>query len=361
MNSVDRFMTAVAHKEPDCVPVAPYMGNFGARLAGIPIDKYCQDGTLMAEAQFEACSVLDQDVVVAQSDNYYLSEGFGMTVTHHPDSTPTFATPAFEDMSEVGKLRVPDPYTDGRMLVILEAVEILVSQLKGEKIIRVPGSGPFTLASHVMGTERFLIELATIDATNDKAAERQMVALLDLCTEALIAFQKACIDAGADIIQVGDSLASLNMISPTMFRKWAWPYQKKSFDFVNQYGREKGCVSLLHICGDNTQVVEDMANTGCDIIEVDTKVDMEFAKSRVGDRVALMGNLDPSSVLMQGSPDLVAEKSRVVIAKAAAGGGFILGSGCEVSPITPLENMKVMIKTARESVYPIQGSKAVDR
>lgn len=353
MNSYERFRAALERRDPDCVPVAPYMGNFGAHIAGIPIDRYCQDGTLMARGQLQACDMLDQDVVVAQSDNYYISEAFGMTVRHHPDSTPTFATPAIEDLADYRTLSVPDPLSQGRMPVILEAVELLAREVKGTKVIRVPGSGPFTLASHIMGTEPFLIELATIDAEEDQEREAMMRALLDLCTDALTAFQRACIDAGADIIQVGDSLASLDMISPAMFRTWAWPYQKRAFDFVREYGRDRGCISILHVCGDNTIVLEDMADTGADIVEIDHKVDIGHAKRTIGDRVMLMGNLDPSSVLLQGDTRRVADASRRAIADAAAGGGFALGSGCEVSPISPIENIRTMIRIARETPYPL--------
>jgi uroporphyrinogen decarboxylase len=328
------------------------MGNFGARVAGVPIDKYCRDGALMAEAQLRACDILDQDVVVAQSDNYYISEGFGMEVTHHPDSTPTFKSPAFSELEEIEALGIPDPYRDGRMPVILEAVERMVEKVKGEKIIRVPGSGPFTLAAHLMGTEKFLMKLAFIDAGKDDE-EKYMRCLIDICTEALVKFQKACVDVGADIVQVGDSLASIDMISPAMYRKWAFEYEKRSFDSINPYGREKGCMSILHICGDTTAILEDMADTGAEIVEIDSKVNMKTAKERIGERTSLMGNLDPSAVLLQGTPELVRKESLKVIDEAGAGGGFILGSGCEVSPITPVENIKAMVKAAREKLYPV--------
>ena len=351
MNSYERVHAAVHFKKPDCVPVAPYMGNFGAVIAGIPIHKYCISGILMAKAQSEACQEIDQDVLVAQSDNYYISEGFGMEVQHHENSTPTFKKAAFEETKDIYRLRIPDPYKDGRMPVILEAVELLASQAKGEKVIRVPGSGPFTLAAHLMGTEKFLIHLATIDATGNEEETKVMRDLIEMCTEAVILFQKACIDTGADIIQVGDSLASIDMISPDMYRKWAYPYEKESFDAVNEYGRDKDCISILHICGNTTAILEDMADTGADIVEIDSKVSMRTAKETIGTGSALMGNLEPSAVLLQGTPDLVERKSREVIWEAGENYGLILGSGCEVPPKTPKENILAMVRTARESRY----------
>ena len=351
MNSYERVQAVVHFKKPDCVPVAPYMGNFGAVLAGVPVHKYCTSGILMAKAQYEACQEIDQDVLVAQSDNYYISEGFGMEVQHHENSTPTFRKPAFEETKDIYRLKIPDPFKDGRMPVILEAVELLSARVKKEKVIRVPGSGPFTLAAHLMGTEKFLIHLATIDASGDAGEVEVMHDLLEMCTEAVIRFQRACIDTGADIIQVGDSLASIDMISPDMYRTWAYPYEKKCFDEVNEYGREKDCMSILHICGDTTAILEDMADTGTDIVEIDSKVSMRTAKETIGDRSALIGNLEPSAVLLQGTPELVHEKSREVIRDAGENYGLILGSGCEVPPNTPKENILAMVRAARESRY----------
>ena len=79
----------------------------------------------MAEAQFQAWRIYGQDAVVAQSDNYYIAEGFGVEVEHYDDATPTLKTPAVRELADIGRLRVPDPWTDGRMPVYLEAIRRL--------------------------------------------------------------------------------------------------------------------------------------------------------------------------------------------------------------------------------------------
>jgi uroporphyrinogen decarboxylase len=134
MNSTQRIEKAVGGELPDCVPVAPYMGNFGARLAGVPIDRYCSSGKLMAQAQYRAWGLCDQDVLVAQSDNYYIAEGFGLQVEHHADGTPTPRGAPIENLKDILSLRVPDPRRDGRMPVYLEAVERLCGMVRGEAV-----------------------------------------------------------------------------------------------------------------------------------------------------------------------------------------------------------------------------------
>ncbi|MGA2661324.1 MAG: uroporphyrinogen decarboxylase family protein [Verrucomicrobiota bacterium] len=347
MTSLERIRCAARRLKSDAVPVAPYMGNHGAHVAGVPIGQYCRSGARMAEAQFRAWQLYGQDAVVAQSDNYYIAEGFGAEVQHYADSTPTLKTPAARDLGDIERLRVPNPCKDGRMPVYLEAIRLLAQQLGGAVAVRAPGTGPFSLASHLLGTERFLIELAMADKRPDSAEERALRHLLDLTAEALIRFAKACLEAGAHLVQAGDSLASLDMISPAMYRKWAWPAERRFFEALNPIAERYGAATLLHICGNMTPVLDLMADTGAHILELDFKVDLKIAKERVGRRVCLMGNLNPVELLWRGTPGQVIRASRKAIADAGQDGGFILGSGCEVPVAAPPQNIGAMIDEAR--------------
>jgi len=352
MNSTRRIEKAVGGELPDCVPVAPYMGNFGARLAGVPIDRYCTSGRLMAQAQYRAWELCGQDVLVAQSDNYYIAEGFGLKVDHHPDGTPTPRGALVREPRHIASLQVPDPRRDGRMPVYLEAVERLCGMVRGEAIVRAPGTGPLSLAGHLMGTQNFLTRLGLLDIEPDADAENALVELLGLTTQALILFARACLESGARIIQAGDSLASSDMISPEMYRKWAFPFERRFFRAITDQCRDRRAFSLLHICGDNSRILQDMAATGAMIVEIDSKVSLDLAKREIGARACIMGNLDPTTVLLQGSAASVQQAALQAIRDAGENGGFILGSGCEVPPDTPLENIKAMVRAARQARYP---------
>ena len=348
----ERILFAAFGRETDVVPVAPYMGNYGASFSGIPIDQYGRSGSLMAKAQYTAWQEFRQDVLVAQSDNYYIAEGFGCQVSHHVNSTPTLKKPAVEQLKDVFRLKVPDPRQDGRMPVYLEAIQLLSSKLEGKALIRAPGTGPFSLASHLLGTEEFLFQIAMLGVEPNLEREKSLRHLLDLTTEALIQFARACMAAGARIIQAGDSLASPDVISPETYRNWAFPYERRFFSEFQSLA-DTGRLSLLHICGDTTKILHMMAETGANILELDHKVNLGFARKVVGERVCLMGNVDPAGVLLQGTAALVAERCLEAIDSAGRHGYFILGSGCEVPPKTPKENMHAMIETARSIRYPI--------
>ena len=348
MKSRERFLAAATRRPPDKVPAAPYDGNFGAAFAGIPISRYNTDAAAMAAAHIKTWDALGYDVVVAQSDNYYIAQGFGCVINQPFDTTPNLVKPAVDTLDDIGRLRVPDPYKDGRMPVYLEAVHLLREHFGDEVAVRGPGTGPFSLASYLVGgTAFFLTEIAEAEAEEDEAKQAQLHQLMEISSDGLLAFLKALLEAGSDVLQAGDSLASLSMISPAIYEKYVWPYERKVFTTLAPLAKERGAVTLLHICGKTQRILPLMAETGADILEIDAPVDMAEARALTGGKVALMGNLDPVSLLLQGTPEAVRQVAQDSMVRCdALAGGYILGSGCEVAPGTPAENIRALVAAA---------------
>jgi uroporphyrinogen decarboxylase len=319
------------------------MFDLAASYYGISVSEFAQDGRIMADAQLALHEELDQDVIFIGVDNYYIAAGFGCQIELPDDEIPHLAKPAVDNISDVYNLKVPNPATDGRMPVMLEATRRVREKLGDEICIRTPGTGPFALASYFIGTQEFLVEVGMAHRGRRGANPDAIHHALNLAAEALIAFGKACWDAGADLLHCGDSLASCDMISPAHYEKWAFPYQKK----VIQAWKDYGAHTLLHICGDSSQVLDLYADTGADVVEIDYKVDLAVAKRRIGDRTCLLGNVDTVSALLQGTPDTVRTASEKCIADAADGGAYMLGSGCMVPRTVPINNVKTMVEVAR--------------
>ncbi len=351
MTQRERFLTAARRERPDVVPAAPYGGNFGAAIAGVPIGEFNTAAARMAGAQIAAWEVLHHDVVCAQSDNYYIAEGFGCEISQPENVTPHLTRPAVDSLDRIGELTVPDPATDGRMPVYLDAVRRLRTHFGDDVAVRGPGTGPFSLASYLCGgTESFLMEIATAEADDDRERSRLLIDLMEIASDALIVFLKALVDAGSDVAQAGDSLASLSMISPAIYEKYVYPFERKVFDALSPYAHDRGAVTLLHICGDTRRILPLMAQTGADILEIDSAVNLAEARTLTGGRVALMGNLDPTALLFSGDPDAVRTESlRCIHATDGRDGGFILGSGCEVVMGTPIANLRAMVAAAHDA------------
>jgi uroporphyrinogen decarboxylase len=152
----------------------------------------------------------------------------------------------------------------------------------------------------------------------------------------------AKIESGADIIVVADPSASTTMISPKMFEGYSLPYLK---EILNQISKA-GAIPSLHICGQTTPILEGMVESGAKILELDSQVNLKEAKHRVGAKICIQGNVNPTGILMQGSVDDVIREARKCIEDAAKGGGFILSSGCEVPYEAKIANIKSLVEAA---------------
>lgn len=344
MKPLERIRRTLARQPIDRLPVGPYLANWTASFAGIPLSTYCTDARQMAAVQLAAWERLGQDVIFPDADNYYLAEGFGCVSCLYEDNFPALERPALEHPQQVFELEVPDPYRDGRMPVYLEATQRIAEQVGDQAVIRVPGTGPFAVASYLIGIEPFLVEVGQIqkgrDVSNAAAVER----MLDLAAEAVTRFGLAQLRAGAHILQCGDSLASGSVISPVTFRRFVLPRHQKIFSTWKQ----AGAITVLHVCGNNARMLDLFAETGADIVAIDSLVDLRLAKETIGDRVCLIGNIDPVAVMLQGSAERVEAVAQECVNAAAAGGGYILGTGCEVPPGTPLENLQTLVRVAHE-------------
>ncbi len=290
--------------------------------------------------------LVDQDVISVGADNFYIAEGFGCQTTRDEGELPALIEPAVGSLADVFSVQPLDPHADGRMPLMLEAIAKVRAAVGDEVAVRSPGTGPFALASYLIGTQEWLCEVGMIEAGLDGANEEAVQHALDVTTESLIRFGKACWDAGADIIHCGDSLASCDMISPRTYERFALPCQQRVFKAWKEHGITG---SILHICGNSTKVLDLYADTGADLIEIDNMVDLAVARERIGERVTLVGNVHTVNDLLQGNPESVHAAAERCIQQAGGGEGFILGSGCIVPRYTPIENLQEMVRVARQS------------
>jgi len=343
MTARRRVLAAARGLAVDRPVAAPYMGNSAIAWAGFDVARCQQDSEAMAQAQYAAWRMFGQDVIVVQSDTYYMAEAFGAAVDHPDHAMPSLRHPLVTDHVSAMRLEPQDARHDGRMPVYIEAIKRLRDKVGESAAIRGCGTGPFVVAGHLLGIERLMVWLADTQA----GIENHLPALDRIFTvalETLLDFASAQLEAGATIIQLADSLASLNMISPAMYRTYVLPYEREFFRRIRSLCDRYDALSLLHICGDNTAVFEDYATCGADIVAIDHSADFAVARDVVANRCCLIGNVDPCGDLMSGSPAQVS--SRIISCLDIMNGRrYLVGTGCEVSILTPPENMRAFIET----------------
>jgi uroporphyrinogen decarboxylase len=271
-------------------------------------------------------------------------EALGSAVEQPEDGTAFVVRPVIQSHEDLDRLAVPDPRTAGRMPVVIEATEICAREAGEEACICSWTMGPFNCASQARGVEPLMFDLVE--------APDFVHRLLDFCTDVTLSYGRALIDAGARWISLGEAICSPNFISPAMYREFVVPRQRTLIRGLLDHGAE---AVVLHVCGRVTPILDDLVSTGATILDIDWPVDMATVTARIPAR----GNLDPSALLLLGSVDQVAAESRRVIETAGPNLGLILGSGCDVSPDTPAENIDAMVRAAREyGTYPLRAARS---
>ena len=175
--------------------------------------------------------------------------------------------------------------------------------------------------------------------------ERAMAAYAEWALEWVRA---VCVRAQPDLFMFGGSVASMSVVSPDLYRRYALPFLAKAVEIARSHGVFTG----VHMCGRSRAALPLLAEAGIDLVEpleAPTGGDVSLAevKKQYGDRMVLKGNVNTFETLARGSADGVLAEARQCIIDAAEGGGFILSSGDQVPVDTPEENFRALILAPR--------------
>jgi MtaA/CmuA family methyltransferase len=316
----------------DHLPTMPITMMFAARLAGIPYRDYCTDYRLLAPAQVAVARQFGFDHVSAISDPAREAVDLGAPVTWFPDQPPALddTNALLADPATLASLAIADPLGGGRMTDRVRGIELLRA-LAPELLVEGWVEGPCAEGADLRG-----ISTLMLDFGDDPAF---VADLFDFTTRQAIEFARAQVDAGADVIGVGDAAASL--VGPSIYRDTVLPCELRLVEAIHAMGARV----RLHICGNTRRSVADIATLGADIVDLDSMVPLGQARADAGPYQVLLGNLNPVSELLSSSPEAVT--ARVVACHREAGSRFIVGAGCEVPAATPHANVEAMVAYAR--------------
>ena len=338
MNGYQRVTAALQGRKPDTTPVMLHNFMMAAREAGLTMERFRNDPNEMARAFIEAVEKYEFDGVMIDVDTVTLAGAAGVPVDFPVDQPAQAAGARIQSLEEVTDLTPVDIRSYRGVQVWLEATSILRRHFDNDIFVRGNcDQSPFTLASLIRGLEPWMLNLANGD-------DHELVhKLLEYCTGITLQFIQLMSETGAHMTSNGDSVAGPELISPAMYRTFALPYEKKIVD----QSHALGLPYFLHICGNTSRIVDEMLETGSDGLELDYRTDAAIAHTKMKDRAVFIGNIDPSGVLALGTPQLVEEKTRELMTVFADTPRFVLNAGCAIPPITPPENLRAMINTAR--------------
>ncbi|MCF6289953.1 MAG: uroporphyrinogen decarboxylase family protein [Desulfobacterales bacterium] len=334
MTPKQRMAGFLQGQEVDRPPCAPLILNHAARISGVRISEYNQDGGTMGAAHVAAFKEYGHDFIFIFSTTSTLAEAMGTRLFFPDDDAPWVEEPVVRAAADLARVRTVDPQRDGRLPVYLEATRLCCDRIGEDVFVGCVFSGPFTTAAALRGTEDFIKETYKDPELVHK--------LLTLAMDNALIFVDAILATGGIPVLV-EPVASGSLISPVMFKKFALPYLKPIVAKIRQ-----ACLPcILHICGKTARIVELMADTGANALSLDV-IDLAEAKEKIGARVCLIGNVNPAETMLKGGPQDVDREARECLAKAGDNpAGFILSSGCEIPINTRPANIHAMIDAAR--------------
>ena len=333
MNGRKRVLALLEGRPIDRLPLMPITMMFAADQIGAKYHDYATDYRVLVEGQLRTAEKFDFDYVNTMSDPAREAADCGATIEYFPNQPAAIVEDAalLTEKITLAKLKIPDPLGGGRMHNSLKALALFKEKLRGEKMIEGWIEGPCAEAADLRG-----INTLMLDFFDDPAFVRD---LFEFVVQMELRFARAQIEAGADLLGMGDAAASL--VGPEIYEEFVWPYEKKLVDGIHAMG---GRVRL-HICGNTRKILGGMGRLGCDVIDLDSLAPLALAREAMGEKQILLGNVNPVTVMRNGNVEGVF--AAISECQRHAGKNYIVGAGCEIPRDTPPENLRALSEFAR--------------
>ena len=321
-------------KKPPRVPVTLIGGGaWAVHRLGKTFGAIKNDPRQIADAFIQFYDQFGNDLLWTGSNflNYPI-HFLGCPIKDDSSDRPGLEGTVIKSLDEVSKLSIEKVIQNPTMQAIIRSHH-LVADAIGKKTLIIPTQwAPFTTTARILGVEPLM--MATIEDPE------RLFQLIQFSTDLIWALLEPVLDhediPGANF---SDPVASGDLISPSMFRKFAAPALK---DLVHRV-KAKGKLSMVHICGNSTNILQDVLEIGPHCFSLENKVDLKTAKEILGGKVCVAGNVSPTGVFLSGNPGEVVKEAKDCLAAWGGEGGYILTVGCDFSKNVPLENMMALM------------------
>ena len=341
----DRLLRALARQPVDRTPVwmmrqaGRYLPEYRAtrEKAGSFMD-LCRSAELACEVTLQPLARFDLDAAILFSDILTIPDAMGLGLYFAEGEGPKFERP-LRDTASIRALRKPDMQQD--LGYVMAAVSTIRQALAGRvPLIGFAGS-PWTLATYMIegASSRDFARAKALIYDQPEAAHQ----LLGLLADTVAEYLNAQIEAGAQAVQIFDTWGGA--LSTPAYQRFSLAYMAR---VVAQLKREQDGyqVPVILFTKGGGQWLELIAETGCDALGLDWTTELGTARARVGDRVALQGNLDPA--VLNASPDAIRAEVARTLQSFGSGSGHIFNLGHGITPGVAPEHAGAMINAVHE-------------
>lgn len=336
----DRYLRALLKEPVDRTPMwmmrqaGRYLPEYRAtRAQAGDFMSLCKNPELACEVTLQPLRRYDLDAAILFSDILTIPDAMGMGLYFGEGEGPKF-TKQLTDFMDVINLPIPDPETELRY--VMDAVRTIRRELNGSvPLIGFSGS-PWTLATYMFegGSSKTFSKIKKLMYTEPEAVH----ILLDKLAKSVTLYLNAQIAAGAQSVMIFDTWGGV--LTPHDYREYSLSYMQEVLNGLTRTAEGRK-VPVTLFTKNGGMWLEDIAATGCDAVGLDWTVDLRLARQRIGNKVALQGNMDPSILL--GTPERIRLEVQAILDGYGQGSGHVFNLGHGITPDVDPERVKVLV------------------
>ena len=338
MTPMERLNGFLTGGEMDRVLAMPLICSMSGKAAGMTHKQKRATGESEALCQIANYERFGNDLLICEYGLHTVGKSMGSVMGDPEDAVPHIQQHLMSKVDEVDKLNfeLALPENSAECQKHLECTKILVDRLGQEVPTGALISGPFTAVASLLPVEKLL----RATRKNPEGVHY----LMRQCTEVLKKVHEAFIAEGAMVLFC-EPIATGSIANPKEFVEFVLPYTIELMDNIHAHG---GMV-CYHICGDTKQIIKYMIESKPDMISIDNRVSLAYAKDLVQPYMPLVGNVDPVEKMILGTPEEVDEAVKECIKVGYdCEHGYVLSTGCDLNGNVPLENLDAFMAAARK-------------
>jgi len=316
--------------------VAPLVGFPGCRLIDTTLKVAQQNHGVHFECVNALAKLLKPDIAFMLMDLSVEANALGLPVRFPIDQSSSVEHHPIDNLDELNRYRHIDILQDARIQSYIKTIEMMSMGL-GKDILKCAYVvGPVTLAG--------LFETAERVAMDSILEPDRLKVLCSFATKIIQKYAHAMINAGADIICILEPTATI--LGPDEFKKFSSYY----VNYIIESYKYANIETIYHTCGNTMHLIQEMVSAGVAALSLDAPqfgIDMPKAAQLVPENIIIIGNVSPTHVLKDGSVESVKHATTKLLEQMRPYPNFILSTGCDVPPETPLKNLKAFMQTGR--------------
>lgn len=310
----------------------PILSFPGIQITGHTADEMVRDGHLQSVCMEAVAERFDTGAAFSLMDLSVEAEAFGSPVLYTKDEVPTVTAAIVHDEEEAEALQVPE-IGAGRTGACVKGIQEVCEKITDRPVLA-GMIGPYSLAGRLLD----MTEIMILCYEDPELVET----VLEKVTEFLIEYAKAFKAAGANGIAIAEPAAGL--LSPGLIKEFSTPYVEKIRDAVE----DENFMILYHNCGNVVPLLDNIKELGVGGYSFGNAIDIEAALKVLPENSIVIGNIDPAGVMKNGTPETVRKETRELLERCGKYPNFVIASGCDIPPMSPLENIQAFFDTVEE-------------